>query len=241
MNRAFPEKTATEREKIARGVLVHFGRVMADFMRARKRTNEEVLESLTIEGIEHLEAARDAGKGALVVTAHFGNWERMAHAISALGFKLHVIARDATHPVMNDLVADLRRSSGVALISRGAAALPTLKALKRNEFVGLLPDQNSDELYVPFFGVPCGTVTGPAVLSQRSGSPLIPIYCARLGVGKYHFWIEPPLEPEPGFEPIEGMTRAVNKSLENAIRKYPDQYLWIHNRWKSAKKQGLVT
>jgi KDO2-lipid IV(A) lauroyltransferase len=238
--RAFPEKSASEQEEIAEGVLLHFGRVMADFMRARKRTNEEVLASMTIEGIEHFEAARSAGKGALVVTAHFGNWERMAHAISALGYKLHVIARDANDPAMNDLVADLRRSSGVGLISRGEAALPTLKALKRNEFVGLLPDQNSDELFVPFFGVPCGTVTGPAVLSQRSGAPLIPIYCVRLGVGKYHFRIEPPLEPEPGFEPIEGMTRSVNRSLENAIRQHPEQYLWIHNRWKSAKRSGLV-
>jgi KDO2-lipid IV(A) lauroyltransferase len=241
VGRAFPELPGAERERIARGVLLHFGRVMGDFMRARVRTNEDVLATVSVEGREHFENARAAGKGAIVVAAHFGNWERMSHAITAMGFPLHVIARDVRDASMNRLVAELRQSSGAQVISRGDAALPTLRALKRNEFVGILPDQNSDELFVPFFGVPCGTVTGPAVLAQRAGCPLLPIYTARIAVNRYRMWIEPPLEPEPGFDPIEGMTRAINRSLENAIRQYPDQYLWIHNRWKSAKRRGLVT
>ncbi len=238
--RAFPEKSVAEREQIARGVLVHFGRVMSDFMRGRKRSKEELFATTTIEGIEHLDNALAAGKGMMIVSAHFGNWERIGHAVSALGYTVHIIARDVKDPAMNALVDELRKAAGVHLISRGNAAMPTLKVLKRNEIVGILPDQNSDELFVPFFGQPCGTVTGPAVLSQRSGAPLVPVYCVRVGVGKYRFWIEPPLVAEEGYEPVEGMTRAVNASLERAIRQFPEQYLWIHNRWKSAKRRGLV-
>lgn len=240
LTRAFPEKDAAEIRILAEGVLVHFGRTMADFMRAGARTKEEVLDSIEVEGLEHMDAARRAGTGGLLIGAHFGNWERLAHATVLLGYPVSVIVRDANDPAMNELVERLRQATGVGLISRGDAAVPTLKRLKRNEFVGLLPDQNSDEIYVPFFGVPCGTVTGPAVLSLRSGAPLLPMYCVRTGPCKYRVWIEPPLEPEPGFEPVEGLTRAINRSLEAAIRQYPEQYLWIHNRWKSAKRRGLV-
>jgi len=240
LTRAFPEKDAAEIRALAEGVLVHFGRTMADFMRAGARTKEEVLNSIEVEGLEHMDAAMKAGKGGLLIGAHFGNWERLAQATVLLGYPVSVIVRDANDPAMNELVEKLRASTGVGLISRGDAAVPTLKRLKRNEFVGLLPDQNSDEIFVPFFGVPCGTVTGPAVLSLRSGAPLLPMYCVRTGPCRYRVWIEPPLEADPGFEPVEGLTRAINHSLEAAIRQYPEQYLWIHNRWKSAKRRGLV-
>ncbi len=240
LNRAFPEATAEQRATWAQGVLIHFGRVMSDFMRAASRTPEEVLNSIQAEGLERLDAALAQGKGVILVTAHFGNWERMANYLVLKGYKLSVVARDANDPEMNALVTDLRNASGVEVISRGNAARQILTKLKRNEAVGILPDQNSDEVFVPFFGVPCGTVQGPAVLSLRSGAPILPMYCARIGVGKYRFWVEPAIEPEVGFEPVEGLTRAVNVSLEGAIRQYPDQYLWIHNRWKSAKARGLV-
>lgn len=240
LKRAFPEATPEQRARWAEGVLIHFGRVMSDFMRAASRSQKEVLDSIEAEGIEQFDIGLAKGKGVILITAHFGNWERMANYIALLGYKLNVVARDANDPDMNSLVGQLREAAGVEVISRGNAARAILTKLRKNEMVGILPDQNSDEIFVPFFGVPCGTVQGPAVLSTRSGAPIIPIYCARVGVGKYRMWVEPPIEPEPGFEPIEGLTRAINASLEAAIRQYPDQYLWIHNRWKSAKARGLV-
>lgn len=240
LGRAFPDLSGSERNRLAEGVLIHFGRVMCDFARALKRSKEEVLSTCVFEGMEHLEAAREKGKGIILIGAHFGNWERISQLMVSSGYPTSVVSRDANDPQMNDLVNQLRLASGVGIISRGDAALPTLKRLKKNEAVGLLPDQNSDEIFVPFFGVPCGTVTGPAVISLRSGAPMIPIYCTRIGVNRYRCWVEPPLVPQEGFEPVEGLTRAVNKSLEDAIRQYPDQYLWIHNRWKSAKRRGLV-
>lgn len=238
--RAFPEATPEQRATWAEGVLIHFGRTMSDFMRSAKRTKEEVINSIEASGLDHLDAALAAGKGAILITAHFGNWERMSSYLAMRGYKLSAVARDANDPQMNALVEKLRQSGGIEVISRGNAARQILSRLRKNEAVGILPDQNSDEIFVPFFGVPCGTVQGPAVLSTRSGAPILPTYCARIGEGRYRLWMEPPLEAEEGFEPVEGLTRALNLSLEGAIRQYPEQYLWIHNRWKSAKARGLV-
>lgn len=240
LTRAFPEKTEAERESIAIGVLEHFGRVMADFLRSHKRTQQEVLESTEVIGREHLTEALSRGRGIILISGHFGNWERMSHWISASGYPVSVVARDANDPQMNDLILELRHANGAKVIARGDAVRPILERLKANELVGILPDQNSGEIFVPFFGHPCGTVKGPGTLARRTGSPVLPVYCLRIGPARYRMVICEPLSPEEGFEPIEGMTRAINRSLEEQIRQFPDQYLWIHNRWKSAKSQGLV-
>ncbi|MEQ1820887.1 MAG: lysophospholipid acyltransferase family protein [Fimbriimonadaceae bacterium] len=241
LTRAFPEMAASERLKVAQGVLEHFGRVMADFLRSNVRSNEEALASTEVVGREHFDEALKLGRGILLVSGHFGNWERMSHWISASGYPVSVVARDANDPEMNKLVVELRNACGAKVISRGDAVRPILERLRGNELVGILPDQNSGEIFVPFFGHLCGTVKGPGTLALRTKSPVIPVYCVRVGPARYQMVICPPLEPEPGFEPIEGMTRAINRSLEEQIRRYPEQYLWIHNRWKSAKAQGLIT
>lgn len=238
--RAFPEKSEAERSTIALGVLEHFGRVMADFLRSKKRTPQEVLDSTEVVGREHLTDALAQGKGIILISGHFGNWERMSHWISANGYPVSVVARDANDPEMNDLIMELRHANGAQVIARGDAVRPILERLKKNELVGILPDQNSAEIFVPFFGYTCGTVKGPGTLARRTGSPVVPVYCIRIGPNRYRMVICAPLVPEAGFEPIEGMTRAINRSLEDHIREFPDQYLWIHNRWKSAKQQGLI-
>jgi Kdo2-lipid IVA lauroyltransferase/acyltransferase len=240
LERAFPDQTPEWHNEVGRGVLEHFGRVMADFVRAEVRTNQEVLDTVTVEGYENLEAALAKGKGVLLISGHIGNWERMGHWVSAKGYPVSVVARNANDPEMNEIVLRLRNQAGMDVIPRGDAIEPVRDRLAKNELVGLLPDQNSEEIFVPFFGHPCGTVKGPAVISRRYRAPLIPIYYMRAGPNQYHLIIEPALEPEPGYDQIEGLTRAINTSLERAIRRYPDQYLWIHNRWKSAKKRGLV-
>lgn len=240
LERAFPEKTHEEHLEIGVGVLEHFGRVMADFVRAPVRTNQEVLDTVTVEGIEHLERALAKGKGVLLISGHIGNWERMGHWAAARGYPVSVVARDANDPEMNDLVLKLRETAGMKVISRGDAMQPIAERLKKNEMVGIMPDQNSEEIFVPFFGHLCGTVKGPSVIARRYGAALIPVYYMRSGPNKYRLIIEPPLTPEEGYDKVEGLTRAINTSLERMIRQYPDQYLWIHNRWKSAKKRGLV-
>lgn len=237
---AFPEWPAERVESVAQGVFRHFGRVTADFMRTESRTNEQVIASIQAEGMEHFTRALEAGRGVVLVTGHFGNWERMAQYLTAVGLPVSVVARDANQEGVNDRVLKLREKAGVEVLSRGNAARMILSKLKKNTVVGILPDQNAGDIYVPFFGKPCGTVQGPAVLSERTGAAVIAAYCTWEACGRYRIRIGEPLVAEPGFEPIEGMTRAINASLEAAIRRHPEQWLWMHDRWKSARKKGLL-
>ncbi|MCO5298141.1 MAG: lysophospholipid acyltransferase family protein [Fimbriimonadaceae bacterium] len=238
---ALPELDEAERERIAREVFLHFGRVIADFLRTKGRSQQEVMDGyVEIVGMEHLDAASALGKGVVIITGHFGNWERAAAYFSAIGTPLHVVARDADDEQLNAMVGELREAAGLKVLSRGSAMRGILTTLRRNGYVAILPDQNTEESYVPFFGMPAGTVQGPAVIHYRTGAPIIPIYSIWLGPNRYRLEVHSPLAADEGFDEVEGMTRAVNRSIEEAIRRHPEQWLWLHDRWKSARRKGLL-
>ena len=237
---AFPELSDAQREGIAKGTFEHFGRIAADFLRSAKRSKEETLASIEVEGREHIENAVKNGKGALLMTGHFGNWELIAHWLTATGYDTWAVARDPNGREMSELVLKQREASGLKVLPRGNAARTILACVKKNGIVGILFDQNTSEAFLPFFGHPCGTVIGPAVLSQRSGSPLVPVYCVRVAPMKYRLVFEAPVQPAEGYEGPEAYTKSMNEFLERAIRQYPDQYLWLHDRWKSARQKGML-
>lgn len=238
---AFPELSLEERNRIARAVFTHFGRVTADFLASSGRPTEELAKEMDVEGKEHLDEALALGRGVLLITGHFGNWERVSRWMSGMGYKLSVVARDADQAKVNDAVNDLRQETGTRVIPRGAAARPILERLKANEVVGILPDQNSKEIFIPFFGRPAGTVLGPGVLAERSGAVVLPITCVWIGPGRYKVIFYPHLQPiSEGEKRGEGMMRAINAWLEERIRERPEQWLWIHDRWRSARKKGLL-
>lgn len=238
---AFPDMSAPDRERLARQVFEHFGRVTADFLVSAKRTREQLESEMQVEGIEHLDQALELGRGVVMITGHFGNWERQAAYLSYRGHPVTVIQRDARNSQLNQMVQGLREAPGTRVIGRGDAARPMIERLRKNEIIGILPDQNSDEIFVPFFGKPAGTVLGPGVIAERTGSPVIASWCVWEGFGKYRMIVEPPLVAQPRYDTKgEGMIRAINASLENIIRAHPEQWLWFHDRWKSARRQGLL-
>ncbi len=238
---AFPEKSDAERADIAERAFEHFGIISADFLQIPRRSLEEFHASTEVVGRENLDKALALNKGVIFITGHFGNWERSSTYISSEGHTLSVVARDTDDAGVNSMVNDLRSFTGTKVISRGAAARPIIAALRRNELVGILPDQNADEIYIPFFGKLAGTVLGPGVIHERTGAPVIPAYCVRIAPGKYRIEVHPALEPLPGYETKgEGMMRAINASLEEIIRKHPEQWLWFHDRWRNARKKGLL-
>ncbi|HVT13950.1 MAG TPA: lysophospholipid acyltransferase family protein [Fimbriimonadaceae bacterium] len=237
---AFPEKTEEERLAIAQECFRHFGRIFADFLRSSQRTDEEMRQTTRLTDMRYFDEALKEGKGAILITGHFGNWERAAHAIVAAGYKVTVVARDANDGDLNQAVMKIREKQGIQVLSRGSAARGIFTKLKKNEIVAILPDQNSSDIFVPFFGRPCGTVTGPAAIHARTGAPIIPFFCKRVGPNQYDARAYPPLKPLEGYEPVEGMTRAINNAIEAAIRETPEQWLWFHDRWKSARKAGLL-
>lgn len=238
---ALPELSDQERESIADRTFENFGRAALDFLAAQNRTLEKLKSDTTILGEENIMSALDQKRGVILITGHIGNWERMSSYLSLSGYPLTVIARDADQDNVNQMVNDLRSAPGTAVVSRGNSARTVLQKLKANELVGILPDQNADDAFIPFFGHPAGTVLGPGVLSARTGAPVIPAICVYTGDNRWQIEFGEPLQPI-GEDTVKGeaMMRAINNWLESKIRQHPDQWLWFHDRWRNAKRRGLI-
>ncbi len=236
---AFPHQMPEEREQLIRQVFDHFGVMTTDFLAGANRTLEQLSENCEVFGLEHLDKALADGKGALVLTGHYGNWEYGARYLALNGYKLSVVIRDADQEGVNEIVNTLRQGPGTNVIPRGNAVRPILEKLKANEVVAILCDQNSDEIFIPFFGRMAGTVLGPGIISARTGCPAIPSSCTHLGNGQYRIEFFPPLVPQEETVKGEGIMKAFNAWLETRIRSYPEQWLWFHDRWRSARKRRL--
>ena len=236
---AMPEVDEAERLKIVRGVFEHFGRVAGDFMHSPVRTAEETIQSIEVEENPAWREAQALGKGIIAVTGHFGNWERLAHWVSVTGGSITVVARDANDAGMQARVQRIRAKSGVEVLSRGKSTRALIRKLREGGVIGVLPDQNSDESYLPFFGKPAGTVLGPAKLHLMTGAPIVPTFCPRIGPVQYRLIVGEPIMASANTTAEDLMTE-VNLALEKVVRQYPDQWLWIHDRWKSARRKGLL-
>ncbi|WP_395141259.1 lysophospholipid acyltransferase family protein [Armatimonas sp.] len=227
--------TQAQRQELTQKVFEHFGRVTLDFYRSALRGDDNILELVTeIEGWENEASATGAGKGVIGVSGHLGNFEIFARYAAKRGVPLTVVARDPSDPVFGTLVKKIRLRGGYDVVSKGGASVRKLfVALKKGEAIGLLPDQNSGDTFIPFLGVPAGTTTGPAALSLKTGAPIVPSFCVMKPDTTYKIVVQEPLWPQEGESETSLMAR-VNLALEEGIRQYPEQYLWLHNRWKSA-------
>jgi KDO2-lipid IV(A) lauroyltransferase len=238
---AFPDMGEQEKQEIIEKVYDHFGMVGLDFFAGADRTKEDIEAITEVEGIEHLEEARAQGKGLLMITGHFGNWERIAAWFAVQGHPMTVVARDADQDDVNDIVNQIRRAPGTEVVARGDAARPIVERLKENRPIGILPDQNAKDAFVPFFGKPAGTVLGPGVMAERLGAAILPTVCLYHGEGRCTLKFYPLLEWEP-IEDIKGAGTmvAINQWLEQVILENPEQWLWIHDRWRLARREGLL-
>jgi KDO2-lipid IV(A) lauroyltransferase len=235
----FPSSEATpaERDAFIRRVFVHFAKTAIDFLCGPALTPADMQRLVRAEGFEHVEAALARGKGVIIITAHFGNWEMLGRWLAQHGVPMTVVARDPENPEFAAWVRQMRESAGFTVASKGGSVRELLGRLKKNLAVGLLPDQNSGDLFVPFLGVPAGTVAGPATLALHTGAALLPSYCARMPDDTYRLMILPPIPTHATGDKDADVARImgeVNRVLEGVVREYPDQWLWLHNRWKSA-------
>ena len=237
---AFPEWSDKEVETTALNVFRHWGLAMADFMRTPIRTDDEVAANMEVEGMEFWEDAQPKGNGTIACTAHFGNFERFGQWARSVGRPISVVARVANQGAIQDRMEALREKAGIDFMGRGDAARPLMKKLRNNQVIGLLPDQNSGESFPLFFGKPAGTVLGPAVLHIRTKSVMLPAFCVRTGIGKYKVILCEPIDFDNTATEPEPLMAAYNLALESVVRRYPDQYLWMHDRWKSARNLGYL-
>lgn len=239
---AMPELDPKARKDLAYKCFQHFGMVTMDFLRASLWTEEEIRTSIVaVDASDKVLAAVEGNDAVIVLSGHFGSWERLASWLVLLGRNVTLVQRDANDPSLNETMTDLRGRPGISVVSRGNAVRGILSAIKAGNAVGLLADQNSSEAFLPFFGHPAGTTLGPAIMHIRTGAPLIPAFCVRTGPCRFKVVIHDPLEAEPGAEsPAESIMAKYNLILEQMTRNHPEQWLWFHNRWKSARGRGLV-
>ena len=236
--RAFAgERSAAEMRRLGRRSFEHLGMNIIEGCVYFFRPTSVLLSRIDFAGAEHAEAAvvAAAGKGILVLAAHYGNWELLAasHALSV--FPLSVVVRPLDHPLMESLVDRFRRRSGVELIGKRRALGEILDALRRGRMVGILLDQNASRtegVFAPFFGVPASTSKGLALIALRTGAPVLPIFIRRMQNGRHLVQADPVVEVPADGDPI-AYTAAFNRSIETAIRRAPEQWFWMHNRWKT--------
>ncbi|MEW5882806.1 MAG: lysophospholipid acyltransferase family protein [Armatimonadota bacterium] len=239
----FPDWSDEKVRRVARMVFAHFGKTGARFLRAPALSREQVLASVRCEGLDLIHEALSEGKGAILITAHIGNWERMAHYFALNGIPLSVIARDANDQVSNQVVNRTRRSQGFDVYSRTTAARRVLRDLQQNRCVGILPDQNAQEAFVPFFGKPAGTVLGPAMFHLHANAPILTTFCIERHDGSYEVTVSrldlPERTGNREADAIAVMAR-INQAIEQVVREHPEQWLWLHDRWRSARQEGLL-
>lgn len=236
---AFPEKSFSEIRRIARGVYRNMGIVAAEFFDIPYLTRENIGQRITIEGLEHCREALKKNRGLLMFGAHFGNWEMEAAAFAYLFQPIVAIYRPLDSEFLDNLVLQVRSSGGNMAVAKERAMRPMLRHLKNNDILGILIDQNMavyEGVFVDFFGRPACTTDGLAHLALHTEAPVLPGYMARLPDGKYHFVIGeevPIVRTGDRKADIIVNTQNFTRIIENVIRRYPDQWLWLHQRWKT--------
>ncbi len=236
---AFPEKSDSEIKKIARDVFINLCKYGVELLNIYKLNSKNLSRWIKPEGFEKVEKALEKGKGVLMLSSHFGNWDLQAMYFSLTNHPIDVIARRIYFNRYDNFINKARRSKGMGVIYRDESPRKILRALRDNKAIGILADQDMDSVdgvFVNFFGRPAYTAKAPVALSLASGAPLIPCFTVRDG-DHYRFIIEDPIEieeKEDKQKTIEFNTQKWTSVLEKYIRKYPTQWVWVHRRWKTS-------
>ncbi|MBS1853245.1 MAG: lysophospholipid acyltransferase family protein [Acidobacteria bacterium] len=237
---AFPEKSKGERARILRGEFTSLGRQLAELCRFPKYTRENVSQVVVYDGFENYERAYARGKGVLFLTAHLGGWELSAFAHSLHGHPLHVVMRAMDNVYLDRMIRHYRTMHGNKVVEKDDFARGLLAAMKAGETVGILMDTNMTPpqgIFVDFFGIPACTASGLARIALRTDAAVVPGFTVWDPVlGKYRLRFEPavPLVRTGDNEAdIAANTQKFTKVIEDYVRRYPEQWLWVHRRWKT--------
>ena len=237
---AFPQKSLHERNRLLRGMYVSLGRLLAEFCLFPRYTRQNVSRIAVYQGFENFEEAEQSKKGVLLLTGHVGGWEIGSFVHSLYGHPMNIIVRPLDNPYLNRLAEEFRSRFGNRLLPKQDFARGLLAAMHNGETVGILMDTNMTPPqgdFVPFFGMLACTATGLARVATKTGAAVVPAFTIWDDqLLKYRVQFEPAIELVRTADPdadVLANTALFNHVLEDIIRKYPSQWLWVHRRWKT--------
>jgi Kdo2-lipid IVA lauroyltransferase/acyltransferase len=241
---AFPEKSDAWREKTRVGAYEHLGREAAAMLRLSKLDSKAVIARTETAGWDDLEEALSLGRGLILVTGHYGNWEIAAAAVASRGVPIGAIVRRQGNRLVDERLQQMRRNLGVETIYQGQAPGRVPRILRSNGVVGIVGDQDARRsgIFVPFFGRPASTHRGPALFALRLGAPVFSCVARRLPGSDVRYSVR---GRRVSFTPtgsldadVRALTAELSERLEEEIRVAPEQYFWFHKRWKTRPPSG---
>jgi Kdo2-lipid IVA lauroyltransferase/acyltransferase len=240
---AFPDWTDAQRRSVMRKMARNLGWMAAEFARFPKYSPENIEKVVILDGHENFLAGQRRGKGVLYLTGHIGAWELSSFAHGLYGFPLHYMARPLDNERLDRMVNYYRGLSGNRPIFKNESARVMLRVLKEAGTIGILADQNTmpeEGVYVDFFGKQACTTTGIARVALHTDAAVVPGYAYwDENIRKYRLRFEPPVElvrtGDTELDLLEN-TRRFTKVIEEIVRKYPEQWVWVHARWKNRPK-----
>lgn len=235
---SFPGKSPEELFSVCRKVYINLAKVFMEFLFLPRLGKKYFHEKIRIVGRENLDKALARKKGVIGVTAHLDNWELLGAIMVQYGYGLDAVYHPMKNPMTDAFFNNIRRKTGMTLIPVKESLRPCLLALKKNHILGLIADQDasSDAVFVDFFGRPAATFKGPALFAVKTGSPVIFFALVREKDDSHTLYIGKPLEVKITGELSRDLhynTRLWSGELERWIRKYPEQWYWVHRRWHS--------
>ncbi|MEW6684922.1 MAG: lysophospholipid acyltransferase family protein [Candidatus Edwardsbacteria bacterium] len=238
LKRVFPEASEKEWLRIGARTYQNFARGMVEYLRFPKFKRTDIERLVEIEGLENFAKGFKRGKGIIAVTGHFGSWEILAAAVALKGYPVNVIYKEQHNRKVDELMNKYRRKMGIKVIALGVSLRQVLKALHQNEIVAFLSDQDAHEsgVFVNFFGNLTSTPPGPILFALKTKAVLIPVFIVREEKFRHRIKILKPVEVQPSKDEKQDLiyyTTEYTGLLETEIRKNPDQYLWLHRRFKT--------
>jgi len=232
-------KKPREIHRLVRRVYEHFAvGAIETLLIPRMMSRGDLDRIVKLENFHLLDEALAKGKGAIVVLAHMGNWEVGGLAVSRKGYDLSSIARPIENPYLDAYVNRLRKSTGQEIIPKQRAVRSMAESLKANKILAILADQNARKngIFVPFFGRPASTVRSPALMALKYGAPILAVNSFRSGRNEYRIIMTPEIPIPKGLDrekAVEKITADVTARLEGFVREHPEQWMWLHARWKT--------
>ena len=228
-------------EQLVRRSFRNTGKNLMEFMQLPRMSPETIHQLVTFEGREHIDWALDQGRGAIILTAHFGNWELLGASILANGYTIRGITRQLRSKRLDAIVSSYREKVGWQGIDRDRSIREVLRCLKRNELIAILADVDTrtQGIFVDFFGRPAYTPYSPVAFALKTGAAILPTFIIRQPDDSHRAVVEAPLLLQQGGEKEQDLlvnTQRFTKIIESYIRRYPEQWIWMHERWKTKPK-----